>query len=107
MYSDFQGGTFNGIREQLDYLKTLGAGAIWLSPVQKNCQYSPSYHGYGIQDFLAIEPRFASNPALAKQDPRFVENELRQLVDEAHARGIYIIFDIVLHHAGDVFAYQD
>ena len=106
-FSDFQGGTFNGIREQLDYLKALGVSAIWLSPVQKNCQYSPTYHGYGIQNFLAIEPRFASNPAQAKQDPQFVENELRQLVDEAHARGIYIIFDIVLHHAGDVFAYQD
>jgi glycosidase len=106
-YSDFQGGTFNGIREQLDYLKALGVGAIWISPVQKNCQYSPSYHGYGIQDFLTIEPRFASNPSQAKQDPRIAENELRQLVDEAHARGIYIIFDIVLHHAGDVFAYQD
>jgi len=106
-FSDFQGGTFNGIREQLDYLEALGVGAIWISPVQKNCQYSPTYHGYGIQNFLTIEPRFASNAAQAKQDPQFVENELRQLVDEAHARGIYIIFDIVLHHAGDVFAYQD
>jgi len=106
-FSDFQGGTFNGIREQLDYLKALGIGAIWLSPVQKNCQYSPTYHGYGIQDFLSIDPRFASNPAQAKQNPQFVENELHQLVDEAHARGIYIIFDIVLHHAGDVFAYQN
>ena len=106
-YSDFQGGTFNGIREQLDYLKALGVGAIWLSPVQKNCQYSPTYHGYGIQDFLSIDPRFASDPTQAKKDPQFVESELRQLVDEAHARGMYIIFDIVLHHTGDVFAYQD
>lgn len=106
-YSDFQGGTFNGIREQLDYLKALGVGAIWLSPVQKNCQYSPTYHGYGIQDFLSIDPRFASDPTQATKDPQFVESELRQLVDEAHARGMYIIFDIVLHHTGDVFAYQD
>src|SRR5437588_2358112 len=59
-YGDFQGGTINGIRQELDYLQKLGAGALWLSPVLKNCQYSPSYHGYGIQDFLAIEPRFAS-----------------------------------------------
>jgi glycosidase len=107
VYSDFQGGTFNGIREQLDYLKALGIGAIWLSPVQKNSQYCPTYHGYGIQDFLSIEPRFASDPAQAKKDPQFVERELQQLVDEAHARGMYIIFDIVLHHAGDVFAYQN
>ena len=106
-YSNFQGGTFNGVREQLDYLKALGVGAIWLSPVLKNCQYSPTYHGYGIQDFLNIDPRFASDPAQAEKDPQLVENELRQLVDEAHARGMYIIFDIVLHHAGDVFAYQN
>ena len=95
----FQGGTFNGVREKLAYLKRLGVGAIWLSPVLKNCQYKPdSYHGYGIQDFLQIDPRFASDPKLA-------EEELRALIDEAHARGMYVIFDIVLNHAGDVFEY--
>jgi pullulanase/glycogen debranching enzyme len=102
----FQGGTFNGIREQLDYLAELGAGAIWLSPVLKNCPYSPfTYHGYGIQDFLQVEPRFASDPEAARLNPRLAEEELRALVDEAHARGIYVIFDIVLNHAGDVFEY--
>ena len=106
-YSDFQGGTLDGVRQQLDYLKTLGAGAVWISPVLKNCQYSASYHGYGIQDFLAIEPRFASEIAQAQTNPQLVEEQLRQLVDEAHARGIYVIFDIVLHHTGDVFAYQN
>ncbi len=101
----FQGGTLNGVRSQLDYLQELGVGALWLSPVLKNCQYEESYHGYGIQDFVAIDPRWASDPAAAKQDPALVEGELRGSVDEAHARGIYVIFDIVLNHAGDVFAY--
>ncbi len=100
IYGQFQGGTFNGVREQLPYLKNLGVGAIWLSPVLKNCQYSQgSYHGYGIQDFLRIEPRFASSPDAAEQ-------ELRALIDAAHALNIYVIFDIVLNHTGDVFAYQ-
>lgn len=95
----FQGGTFNGVRAQLDYLKGLGVGAIWLSPVHKNCQFSPfTFHGYGFQNFLEIEPRFASAPELA-------EVELQALIDAAHARGIYVIFDIVLNHAGDVFEY--
>lgn len=95
----FQGGTFNGVREQLDYLKQLGVGAIWLSPVHKNCQFTPfTFHGYGFQDFLEIEPRFASAPELA-------EVELQALIDAAHARGIYVILDIVLNHAGDVFEY--
>jgi glycosidase len=97
--NDFQGGSFNGLRAQLGYLQELGAGAIWLSPVQKNCLYRATYHGYGIQDFLAIDPRFASAPGRA-------EAELRRLIDEAHARGMYVIFDIVLNHTGDVFAYD-
>jgi len=107
-HGEYQGGTFNGVRAQLDYLQELGAGAIWLSPVLKNCQYSRySYHGYGIQDFLQIEPRFASDPEKARKNPKLAEDELIQLVDEAHARGIYVIFDIVLNHAGDVFDYEN
>lgn len=95
----FQGGTFNGVRARLDYLKELGVGAIWLSPVHKNCQFNPfTFHGYGFQDFLEIEPRFASAPGKA-------EEELRALIDEAHARDIFVILDVVLNHAGDVFEY--
>ena len=105
-HGKFQGGTFEGIRQQLDYLKQLGVGALWLSPVLKNCQYNPfTYHGYGIQDFLQIDPRFASNPQAAASNPQLAEGELRALIDEAHARGIHVIFDIVLNHAGDVFEY--
>lgn len=105
-YSSFQGGTFEGIRQRLDYIKDLGFRAIWLSPVLKNCNYNPyTYHGYGIQNFLTIEPRFCSDPQRALKDPRFAETELERLVDEAHARGLYIIFDIVLNHTGDVFEY--
>jgi glycosidase len=101
-FGEFQGGTLKGIEEGLDYLLDLGVGAIWLSPVMKNLQSNPfTYHGYGAQDFLAIEPRFASDPAAHAQ----VEQELEELIDQAHARGIYIIFDVVLNHAGDVFAY--
>ncbi|MBD2250655.1 alpha-amylase family glycosyl hydrolase [Nostoc parmelioides] len=94
----FQGGTFEGIRQQLGYLEKLGVGAIWITPPFKNCQYKDTYHGYGIQDFLQIDPRFASN----KDNP---EAELQALIDEAHARGIYVIFDIVLNHVGNVFSY--
>ena len=98
-FGEFQGGTFNGVRQRLPYIKELGAGAIWLSPVLKNRQSDrATFHGYGIQDFLQPEPRFASAPG------REVE-ELRALVDEAHALGLYVIFDVVLNHAGDVFGY--
>lgn len=103
----FQGGTFNGVREQLDYLKDLGVGALWISPVLKNPQYDQSaHHGYGVQDFLSIDPRFASDPEQAHQHPELAEKELRELVDAAHEHGIYVISDIVLNHVGNVFAYE-
>ena len=101
----FQGGTIKGMRKKLDYLAQLGVGAIWFTPVLKNCQFldgkpnDGTYHGYGIQNFLEIDPRFASAPADAAA-------ELRDFVDAAHKRGIYVIFDIVLNHTGDVFAYS-
>ncbi len=98
-FADYQGGKFSGVRAQLPYIKQLGAGSIWLSPVLRNLQFDPSYHGYGIHDFLRAEPRFADVPANA-------DDELRALVDAAHAQGLAVIFDIVLNHTGDVFAYQ-
>lgn len=99
-YGLYQGGKFAGIKEQLAYIKGLGAGAIWLSPVLKNLPWADgSYHGYGIHDFLRAEPKFATDPAQA-------DDELRSLVDAAHEAGLYVIFDIVLNHTGDVFAYD-
>ena len=97
-FSGFQGGKYSGVRAQIPYLKKLGAGAIWISPVLRNVMADPSYHGYGIHDFLAAETRFADDPSNADQ-------ELRDLVDAAHAAGLYVIFDIVLNHTGDVFHY--
>jgi glycosidase len=98
-FGQFQGGSYQGVVAQLDYIKSLGFGSIWLSPVLKNPQWDQTaYHGYGIQNYIAAEPRFASNPANA-------DEELRELVDEAHKRGLYIVMDIVLHHAGNVFDY--
>lgn len=92
--STFQGGKIKGVKNQLPYLQDLGVKAIWLSPVLRNRQSDNfSYHGYGIQDFLHIDPRFGN------------EDDLISLVDEAHAREMYVIMDIVLNHAGDVFAY--
>lgn len=96
----FQGGKFSGVRQQLPYLRQLGVGAIWLSPVLKNLGWDPStgYHGYGIHDFLRAAPHFAD-------DPQQADDELRVLVDAAHEQGIYVVLDIVLNHTGDVFAY--
>jgi len=99
-FAGFQGGTFRGVAAQVPYLKELGAGAIWISPALRNlAAESGSYHGYGIHDFLRAEPRFAEDPARA-------DDELRELVDTAHAAGLYVVFDIVLNHVGTVFLYE-
>jgi glycosidase len=99
-FVNFQGGTFRGVKEQLPYLKELGVGAIWISPALRNLKFETgTYHGYGIHDFLGAEPRFA-------EQPEHADDELRDLVDAAHQQGLYVVFDIVLNHAGNVFAYQ-
>jgi len=98
-YYDFQGGNLASIQDRLPYINQLGAGAIWLSPVLKNVPFQGgTYHGYGIHDFLHVDPRFA-------RDPDNADDELRSLVDAAHGAGMYVILDIVLNHTGDVFAY--
>ncbi|MBO9562596.1 MAG: hypothetical protein J7621_07475 [Niastella sp.] len=103
----YQGGNLAGIRQRLAYLKSLGVGAIWISPVLMNPQWFKDYWGgYGMQNFLRIEPRFCSDPVRALADPAYAEAEFRSLVDEAHALGMYVILDIVLNHAGDVFGYK-
>ena len=57
-------------------------------------------------DFLRIEPRFCTDPEAARQNPSVADKEFRELVDEAHAMGIYVIVDIVLNHTGDLFNYE-
>lgn len=99
---DFRhGGIFKGVQAQLGYLAALGMRAIWISPVLKNGLGARwNYHGYGVQDFLTIDGRFASDGEAAT-----AERELAALVDEAHARGLYVVLDVVLNHAARVFDY--
>ena len=104
-YGFRQGGTFEGVRQQLPYLQELGVNAIWLSPVVKNTRpeidgFAYCYPGYNAQDFFSIEGRFASDGTEAT-----AEIELVALVQEAHARGIFVVVDMVLNHTGRVFDY--
>src|SRR5262245_48132948 len=54
----FQGGTIKGLTSKLDYIKGLGATTLWVGPVWKQRTHFDSYHGYAIQDFLEVDPRF-------------------------------------------------
>ncbi len=92
----FQGGNIKGIIRRLDYIQGLGANAIWLSPIFKNRQEkNDTYHGYGIQDFLEVDKRFGT------------KEDLQELVRQAHAKGVYVILDIIINHTGDNWAYPD
>ena len=85
----WQGGTLAGVRSKLDYLQGLGVSTLWIGPVWKQRRELETYHGYGIQDFLDVDPHFGT-----RQD-------LRDLVDAAHERGMYVLLDIVFNHSGN------
>ena len=86
------GGDLEGIRQRLGYIAGLGATAIWLTPVQENDSPdsgdTSSYHGYAITDFYRVDPRLGSN------------DDYRRLVDEAHAKGLKVVMDMVFNHCG-------
>lgn len=90
----FTGGTLKGIEDKLPYLKALGITALWVGPIFKQCASLETYHGYGIQNFLDVDPRFGT-----RQD-------LRDLVDAAHLLNMYVLLDIIYNHTGDVFYYN-
>lgn len=82
------GGDFKGIEEKLDYIQSLGATAIWISPVVLNAR--GEFHGYAGLDFYKVDPHWGT---LA---------DLQHLVRAAHKRGILVIDDIVVNHGGNL-----
>ena len=78
------GGDLGGIHDRLDYLAELGAGAVILSPLVMNGP--DGYHGYHPVDLYQLDPRLGTM------------EELRALVDAAHARDIAVILDVVVNH---------
>jgi glycosidase len=90
----YVGGTLKGLESKIGYLKRLGVTALWISPIFKQVRFPETYHSYGIQNFLEVEPHFGSR------------EDLREVVRTAHANGIYVVLDIILNHAGNVFSYS-
>ena len=90
-------GDLKGLISRLDYIndgnprttRDLGARCIWLMPVAE----SPSYHGYDVSDYYRIERDYGTN------------DDFKQLVAEAHQRGIRIVVDMVLNHASSQHPY--
>ena len=82
-------GDFKGLIEKLDYIKALGFTAVWITPVVENGS-GYDYHGYHAMNMSKVDHRYESEDV-----------DFQTLIDEAHARGMKIILDIVLNHTGN------
>ena len=81
------GGDIQGIIDHLDYIADLGATALWSTPLLGDDAPRGSYHGYACSDYYHIDPRYGSNELY------------REMVSQAHAKGIKVILDVVTNHS--------
>src|SRR5690606_37877846 len=96
----FQGGDLRGITKKIEegYFTDLGINAIWMNPVVEQIHGSVDegtgttygFHGYWTKDWTSIDPNFGTNEDLAN------------LVEAAHSKGIRVLLDVVLNHTGPV-----
>lgn len=82
------GGDIAGIVQSLDHISQLGATAIWPTPLLCDDEATFSYHGYACSDYYHIDPRYGSN------------EEYREMVAQAHGKGIKVLMDMVPNHCG-------
>ena len=109
--ADYQGGDFLGILDAMDegWFDSLGANVLWLTPVYENPDGAyiatdgfhnfSGFHGYWPVDPFAIEGKLGDAWASS-------EDRLRELIAEAHARGIRVLFDLVLNHVHEDHVYR-
>ncbi|MFD5312913.1 pullulanase-type alpha-1,6-glucosidase [Streptomyces ardesiacus] len=98
----YQGGDLKGLTGKLDYIKGLGTTALWMAPLFKNQPVqgtgkdaSAGYHGYWITDFTQVDPHFGTN------------QDLKDLISKAHAKGMKVFFDVITNHTADVVDYEE
>ena len=97
----YHGGDFAGVTAKLDYLQDLGVNTIWITPIVENIKgvdvtdegskdvpYNAAYHGYWASDFTKLNPTLGTT------------KEFETMISEAHKRGMRIMVDIVVNHAG-------
>lgn len=97
----YHGGDFAGVTAKLNYLQDLGVNTIWITPIVENVKgvavtdegkedvpYNAAYHGYWASDFTKLNPTMGTT------------EEFETMISEAHKRGMRIMVDIVVNHAG-------
>lgn len=91
-FYSFYGGNLRGIIEKLGYINDLGVNGLYLTPIMR----SDTNHRYNVHDYTLIDPELGS------------ENDLKELLDKAHAMGMKIMLDAVFNHCGtEFFAWKD
>lgn len=94
----FHGGDLQGLKQRLDYMQELGITALWLTPILRNKAIQrdeTGYHGYWVVDFTELDPHLGSN------------EDLKDLIDTAHSKGMKVFFDIITNHTADVIKYRE
>ena len=84
-YQDSDGdglGDLRGLTDRLDYISDMGWRGLWLMPIMP----SPSYHKYDVTDYMAVDPEYGTL------------EDMRALIDAAHARDIQVILDMPFNH---------
>ena len=92
----YHGGDFAGLEQKLDYLENLGVNTIWITPIVENSDAktgddgipTTGYHGYWASDFTKLNPHLGT------------EAEFKSLINAVHDRGMKLMVDVVLNHAG-------
>lgn len=91
----YHGGDFAGLTSRLDYIQSLGVNTIWITPIVDNIEdvmnaslHQQAYHGYWAKDFTTLDEHLGNTADFDK------------LIDAATERGIKIMVDIVVNHAG-------
>ncbi|WP_166636882.1 alpha-amylase family glycosyl hydrolase [Cognatilysobacter terrigena] len=95
----YSGGDLAGVTRRLDYIRGLGATAVWITPPVAHQWWNlranyGGYHGYWADDFSRVDPHFGT---LA---------DYRALADGLHGRGMYLVQDVVVNHVADYFRYD-
>ncbi|KAB8332601.1 cyclomaltodextrin glucanotransferase [Scytonema tolypothrichoides VB-61278] len=109
-WGKYWGGDLQGVIDKLDYLKSMGVTALWLTPLFEQVEDlfvgNAAIHGYWTKDFKRINPRFIATgeePSLNKtQETR--DTTFDRLIDELHKRKMKLVLDIVCNHSSPDFS---
>ena len=86
--SGYCGGNYQGMINELDYIKNMGFDAIWISPIVDNLD--GGYHGYWARNWEGVNSNFGT------------EDDLKALVDAAHAKDMWVMVDVVANHSAPI-----